>query len=125
MELRPEVSHDTSEEGVGRQGEAPEHMAEQQNALPLLRRRLRLAFRQPPGLVDDHAMLHQLQQVVLRHRGGEEIPVDPARRLRPLPPLSRGRPLLLLLLLRLEFAGLPLRHGEGDGSDEEEGKEEA
>ena len=81
MELRPEVIHNTSEEGVGRQGEAPEHVAEQQDALSLLRRRLRLALRrQPPRLVGNHALLHQLQQVVRCHRGGEETRLDPTRR---------------------------------------------
>ena len=124
MELRPEVVHNTSEERMGRQGETSGHVAEQKNALSLLWRRLHLAFRQPPRLIDDHAVLHQLQHVVLHHRGGEEVPLDPARRQRPLPPLSGGRP-LLLLLLRLKLAGLPLRHGEGDGSAEEEGKEVA
>ena len=125
MELRPEVIHNTSKEGVGRQGEAPIHVVEQQDTLSLLRCRLRLALRrQPPRLVGNHALLHQLQQVVRRHRGGEEIPLDPTRRQCPLSPLSRGRP-LLLLLLRLELAGLSLRHGEGDRSGEEERKEEA
>ena len=65
-------------------------MAEQQDALPLPGRRLGLALRrQPPRLVHDHPVLHQLQQIPLRHRGGEEVALDPPRRQRPLPPLSR------------------------------------
>ena len=81
MELSTKVIHDAFEEGVRGERKTSVNMAEEQDALPLLGHRLRLALRrQPPRLVDDHAMLHQLQQVVRRHRGGEEIPLDPTRR---------------------------------------------
>ncbi|KAI4992716.1 hypothetical protein ZWY2020_007029 [Hordeum vulgare] len=97
-------------------------MAEQQDALPLPGRRFDLILcRQPPRLVHDHPVLHQLHQIPLRHRGGEEVALDPPRRQRPLPPLSRSRR-LPLLLPRLHLAGLTLGHG---GSCESaEGKEE-
>ena len=73
-------------------------VAEKQDALPLLGRRLDLILRrQPPGLMHDHSVLHQLQQIPLRHRGGEEIALNPPRRQRLLPPLSRRRRLALLL----------------------------
>ena len=122
VELCPEVVHDTSEEGMRRQREAPVHVTEQQDTLSLLRRRLRLALRrQSPRLVLDQALLHQLQHVRRRHRGGEEIPLDPTRRQSTLSPLSRSCR-LLFLLLRLELPHPPLRHGGGCRSAGEEEK---
>ena len=48
VELRPEVVHYTSEEGMRRHREASVHVTEQQDALPLLGRRLSLALRRQP-----------------------------------------------------------------------------
>ncbi|KAI4998341.1 hypothetical protein ZWY2020_053683 [Hordeum vulgare] len=108
-------------------------MAEQQDALPLPGCRIDLVLsQQPPRLVDDHPILHQLQQIPLRHRGGEEVALNPPRRQRPLPPLSRSRR-LPLLLPRLHLAGLTLGHGgsgevrcaEGGEEDEAMAKDPA
>ncbi len=111
VEQRPEVDHYTFQEGMRRQRETSVHVAEQQDALPLPGCRLDLILRQqPPRLVHDHPVLHQLQQIPLRHRGGEEVALNPPRRQRPLPPLSRSRR-LPLLLPRQHLAGLTLGHG--------------
>ena len=67
VKLRPKVVHYTFEEGMRRQRETSVHVAEQQDALPLPGRRLGLAFRrQPPRLVRNHSVLHQLKSEAKR-----------------------------------------------------------
>ena len=62
VELRPEVIHDTFEERMRGQREAPVNVAEEQDALPLSWRRLNLVVRrQPPRLMPEMAVLYQLQ----------------------------------------------------------------
>ena len=100
MELSTKMIHDAFKEGMWGQRKTSVNMAEEQDALPLPWRRLDLVVRrQPPGLMREQAVLYQLQQVPLRHCGGEKVPLDPSRWQWPLPPLSSRR--LPLLLLRL------------------------
>ena len=114
VKLGPEVIHDALEERMRGQRKTSVDMAEEQDALPLPGRWLDLVLRrQSPGLVHEHSVLHQLQQIPFRHRGGEEVSLDPPHRQWPLPPLSRRRR-LALLLPRLHLAGMTLGHG-GDG----------
>ena len=124
VKLGPEVIHDALEERMRGQRKTSVDVAEEQDALPLPRHWLNLVLRrQPPGLVHDHSVLHQLQQIPLRHRGGEEVALNPPRRQRPLPPLSRSRR-LPLLLPRLHLAGLTHGHGESCGSTRRKEEEE-
>jgi len=78
VKLCPEVVHNALEERMRGQRETSIDMAEQQDTLPLPGRRLDLILRrQPPRLVHDHPVFHQLQQIPLRHRGGEEVALNP------------------------------------------------
>ena len=110
MELSTEVIHDAFEEGMRGQRKTSVNMAEEQDALPLPWRRLNLVVRrQPPRFMHELAVLNQLQQVPLRHCGGEKVPLDPSRWQWSLPPLSSRH--LALLLPCLHLAGLALGHG--------------
>ena len=122
MELSTKMIHDAFEEGMRGQRKTSVNMAEEQDALPLPWRRLDLVVRrQPPGLMHELAVLYQLQQVPLRHRGGEKVSLDPPRRQRPLPPLSSRR--LGLLLPRLHLAGLTFGHDGGGELSRRRGRE--
>ena len=113
MELSTKMIHDAFEERVGGQRETSVNVAEEQDAFPLPWRRLNLVVRrQPPRLMHELAVLYQLQQIPVRHCGGEKVSLDPSRWQWPLPPLSSRR--LALLLPGLHLAGLALGHG-GDG----------